>query len=70
MERTRFNVEVSRLSGDAPYGRTGQDTVEFMFSANPGEPSNRWQRWLRAENCRACHVGIKNDFGRAIRCLS
>jgi len=38
MERTRFSVEVSRLSGDAPYGQTGQDTVEFMFSANPGEP--------------------------------
>jgi DNA repair protein RecN (Recombination protein N) len=38
MERTRFAVEVSRLSGDAPFGQTGQDTVEFMFSANPGEP--------------------------------
>ncbi|MGC4096558.1 MAG: DNA repair protein RecN [Nitrospira sp.] len=38
MERTRFSAEVSRLSGDAPYGQTGQDTMEFMFSANPGEP--------------------------------
>ncbi|ULA67505.1 MAG: DNA repair protein RecN [Nitrospira sp.] len=38
MERTRFGVEVSRLSGDAPFSQTGQDTVEFVFSANPGEP--------------------------------
>jgi DNA repair protein RecN (Recombination protein N) len=38
MERTRFGVDVSRLSGDAPFGQTGQDTVEFVFSANPGEP--------------------------------
>ena len=38
MERTRFSVDVSRLAGDAPFGQNGQDTVEFMFSANPGEP--------------------------------
>ena len=38
MERTRFSVEVSRLTGDAPFGQAGQDTVGFMFSANPGEP--------------------------------
>lgn len=38
MERTRFSVDVSRLSGEAPFGQAGQDTVEFMFSANPGEP--------------------------------
>ncbi|HNV24786.1 MAG TPA: DNA repair protein RecN [Nitrospira sp.] len=38
MERTRFSVDVSRLAGDSPFGQNGQDTVEFMFSANPGEP--------------------------------
>lgn len=38
MERTRFAVEVSRLSEEALFGQTGQDTVEFLFSANPGEP--------------------------------
>ncbi len=38
MERTRFGVEVLPLPGDAPYGQVGQDTVEFVFSANPGEP--------------------------------
>ena len=38
MERTRFSVDVSRVTGDAPFGQNGQDTVEFMFSANPGEP--------------------------------
>lgn len=38
MERTRFAVEVSRVAGDEPYGQTGQDAVEFVFSANPGEP--------------------------------
>lgn len=38
MERTRFGVEISPLSGDAPYAQTGQDTIEFLFSGNPGEP--------------------------------
>jgi len=38
MERTSFSVEVSRLSGETPFGQTGQDAVEFLFSANPGEP--------------------------------
>ncbi len=38
MERTRFAVEVSRAAGDEPYGQDGQDAVEFVFSANPGEP--------------------------------
>ncbi|CAE6787387.1 DNA repair protein RecN [Nitrospira defluvii] len=38
MERTRFAVVVSQVAGDEPYGQTGQDVVEFAFSANPGEP--------------------------------
>ncbi len=38
MERTRFGVEVSPLSGSATYGQTGKDMVEFVLSANPGEP--------------------------------
>lgn len=38
MERTRFGVEVVPLSGETAYGPAGQDTVEFVFSANPGEP--------------------------------
>lgn len=38
MERTRFGVEVVPLGGETAYGPAGQDTVEFVFSANPGEP--------------------------------
>ncbi len=38
MDRTRFAVEVSPLSGETACGQTGQDAVEFVFSANPGEP--------------------------------
>lgn len=38
MDRTRFAVEVSPLSGETAYGQTGQNAVEFLFSANPGEP--------------------------------
>ena len=26
------------MAGDEPYGQHGQDAVEFVFSANPGEP--------------------------------
>jgi DNA repair protein RecN (Recombination protein N) len=38
MDRTRFAVEVSQLPGESACGPTGQDAVEFLFSANPGEP--------------------------------
>lgn len=38
MDRTRFGVEVLPLSGEMACGQTGQDAVEFVFSANPGEP--------------------------------
>jgi DNA repair protein RecN (Recombination protein N) len=38
MERTRFGVEVAPLPGEMPCGQVGQDAVEFVFSANPGEP--------------------------------
>ena len=36
MDRTRFTVEVSGIQGEM--SQTGQDAVEFLFSANPGEP--------------------------------
>src|SRR5574340_674902 len=38
MDRTGFTVAVSSLSDETSYGPTGQDAVEFIFSANPGEP--------------------------------
>ena len=36
MDRTCFTVEVSGIQGEM--SQTGQDAVEFLFSANPGEP--------------------------------
>ena len=36
MDRTRVTVEVSGIQGEM--SQTGQDAVEFLFSANPGEP--------------------------------
>jgi DNA repair protein RecN (Recombination protein N) len=38
MGRTRFAVEVPPPTGDDPLGETGMDRVEFLFSANEGEP--------------------------------
>jgi DNA repair protein RecN (Recombination protein N) len=38
MERTRFAVEVSPQTDEAACGPMGQDAVDFVFSANPGEP--------------------------------
>ncbi len=37
MDRTRFAVELAPLKAEAAYGPTGQDGVEFLFCANPGE---------------------------------
>ena len=36
MDRTSFVVEVGQVPGEM--SQTGQNTVEFLFSANPGEP--------------------------------
>jgi DNA repair protein RecN (Recombination protein N) len=38
MEQTRFTVAVSPAGDDPPYGPAGADKIEFLFSANPGEP--------------------------------
>ncbi|HET9961628.1 MAG TPA: DNA repair protein RecN [Nitrospiraceae bacterium] len=38
MDRTGFSVLVSRAEPASFYGPTGQDVIEFLFSANPGEP--------------------------------
>ncbi len=38
MGQTRFQVTLGPCEGNEPYGPTGPDRVEFLFSANPGEP--------------------------------
>lgn len=38
MDRTRFSVSVAPAPSDGAFGPTGNDNVEFLFCANPGEP--------------------------------
>jgi DNA repair protein RecN (Recombination protein N) len=38
MERTKFQIAVHREAGEAGLGPTGADRVEYLLSANPGEP--------------------------------
>jgi DNA repair protein RecN (Recombination protein N) len=38
MERTRMKIAVVPEEGDAALGPTGRDRVEYLFSANQGEP--------------------------------
>lgn len=38
MDRTRFSVSVAPAPSDDVFGPTGNDNVEFLFCANPGEP--------------------------------
>ena len=38
MNNVRLTVQIEALSDVEKFGPTGKDTVEFMFSANPGEP--------------------------------
>jgi len=38
MAHTHFQIAVSTDSGEAALGPTGRDRVEFLLSANPGEP--------------------------------
>lgn len=38
MEQTRFEIQLGRSAGAEGLGPTGRDRVEFLLSANPGEP--------------------------------
>lgn len=38
MERTQFDISVSAEEGTRSIGPSGRDRVEFLLSANPGEP--------------------------------
>jgi DNA repair protein RecN (Recombination protein N) len=38
MDRTRFKIMVAQDEGESPFGPTGLDRVEYLFSANEGEP--------------------------------
>jgi DNA repair protein RecN (Recombination protein N) len=38
MDRTRLNITVTSEKGDEALGPTGRDRVEYLFSANQGEP--------------------------------
>ncbi len=38
MERTQIKIVVAQEEGDAALGPTGRDRVEYLFSANQGEP--------------------------------
>lgn len=38
MEGTRFEIQCQKRDGDSPFGETGCDDVEYLFSANQGEP--------------------------------
>lgn len=38
MERVEFRVRLSPHAGGEPIGPTGSDRVDYLFSANPGEP--------------------------------
>lgn len=63
MERTRFAVVVAQVAGDEPYGQTGQDAVEFVFSANPGEPVKSIAK-VASGGAVTDHVGVENDSCR------
>jgi DNA repair protein RecN (Recombination protein N) len=38
MDRTRIKIDVAKSEGDPPFGPTGLDRVEYLLSANEGEP--------------------------------
>lgn len=63
MERTRFAVEVLPLPGETSYGQMGHDAVEFVFSANPGEPLKPLAK-VASGGTVPCHVGVENHSGR------
>lgn len=48
----RFSVQLQGMESTEPQA-SGLETVEFLVSANPGQPCARWPRSLPAVNCRA-----------------
>ena len=48
----RFTIKLSANSNNEPHPN-GLEQLEFLVSANPGQPPKPWPKWPQAANCRA-----------------
>ena len=59
MKNTSFSVSFSRRPKDRFFSRTGYDEVEFLFSANPGEPEQSLSRIVSGGEASRIMLAIK-----------
>ncbi|RKN84686.1 DNA repair protein RecN [Paenibacillus ginsengarvi] len=69
MERTRFDVSFTRsgserLAGDVSFSRSGLDDVEFLISANPGEPLRPLAKIASGGEMSRVMLAMKSIFAR------
>lgn len=62
MPHARLEVRIERSGGDDPFGPTGQDRVEFLFSANKGEPLRPLARVASGGELSRVMLGLKTSL--------
>lgn len=67
MEGTRFCVRVESQESGEPFGPTGRDSVEFLISANPGEPPKPLARIASGGELSRVMLALKTVFARCDR---
>ncbi|MCZ8512836.1 DNA repair protein RecN [Paenibacillus filicis] len=66
MERTQFKVQIDPLP-EGRYTREGQDQVEFLISANPGEPLRSLSKIASGGEISRVMLALKSIFSRVDR---
>ena len=65
MSHVRFAVQVHVLSEVEAFGPTGKDVVEFLFSANPGEPLHPLSRIASGGELSRVMLAMKSVLSEA-----
>jgi DNA repair protein RecN (Recombination protein N) len=62
MPHARLEVKIEQSNGDDPFGPAGQDLVEFLFSANKGEPLRPLARVASGGELSRVMLGLKTTL--------
>jgi DNA repair protein RecN (Recombination protein N) len=65
MERTRFSVHIEQIEGKLT--RNGSDQVEFLISANPGEPMRAMSKIASGGELSRIMLAMKSIFAKVDR---
>lgn len=67
MDQAQFQIEIAKGEGDNAYGSEGADRVEFLFSANRGEPLKPLSRVASGGEISRVMLALKSALAGADR---